>query len=67
MSTGEKAVWKTAAKESMKTSEFRALQSAHRRVLTENGRGLGLPIPSQTFFTRNENAALFMKNIADSV
>ena len=49
MSTDEKKVWKTAAKDAMKTAEFKTLQRAYRRFINVHGPGLGAAIPHETF------------------
>lgn len=53
--------WKKCAKDGNKMPQFRVLQKQHRMMQMTKGPGLGEPIPHQTYFTKNEEAASFMK------
>jgi hypothetical protein len=67
MSYDEQKAWKTAAKRGMKTPEFKALQSAHTRLMNLKGPGLGVPIPHQSYYTKNPAATNFMKCVTENV
>ena len=59
----EKKKWKLAARDAMKTTEFKLIQRAYRQFVNQHGPGLGLAIPSKTFFSEHAAAGIFLKNV----